>query len=439
MHRYLCRTVYATRNSPVSILESCLSLAKCGKAETLAYSFETEGVRTLSTSSVKSCENKNDVSSSNRDDKPAANRDVDATETPTLTVQATENDNNIVNIVVQSEEPAVLKTNDGNATQQHIDVKIKPATATEEIKTTVNKGGKENLHDLLRSLKVDITTKATDRLLKRNESLKSTFGLKPEAVESSTSMSQQSTKGPSTESLSTVFLSEGLNPELLAAASAAAATLPNQSQVEIDLIKQLRQQETQKKGDIDVRSIISGMKVRQNSKQTRPHDDDSTRGSTSMRGSFAASLEGTWKRRTMLSNKRLQIFSPRSEEGIVSTVARPTLWDLEFAEELSLSVNHMPSNKLEEMIQWTKEGKLWEYPINNEAGLDEEASVSFNEHVFLEKHLEEGFPLQGPVRHFMELVVAGLSKNPYLTVQNKKEHISWYRDYFQQKKETLEE
>lgn len=121
------------------------------------------------------------------------------------------------------------------------------------------------------------------------------------------------------------------------------------------------------------------------------------------------------------------------------------------------------------MIQWTKEGKLWQYPLNNEdgdcytqhinfcliktkpltyivfyffcsiSGLEEEASVSFYEHVFLEKHLEEGFPRQGPVRHFMELVVAGLSKNPYLTVQQKKDHIFWFRDYFSAKEDVLKE
>lgn len=72
-------------------------------------------------------------------------------------------------------------------------------------------------------------------------------------------------------------------------------------------------------------------------------------------------------------------------------------------------------------------------------GLEEEASVSFYEHVFLTKHLEEGFPRQGPVRHFMELVVAGLSKNPYLTVQQKKDHIFWFRDYFHQKEGILKE
>lgn len=49
-------------------------------------------------------------------------------------------------------------------------------------------------------------------------------------------------------------------------------------------------------------------------------------------------------------------------------LARPTLWDVEFANQLSVSINHQARNGLEEMIQWTKEGKLWKYPINNEDG-----------------------------------------------------------------------
>lgn len=52
----------------------------------------------------------------------------------------------------------------------------------------------------------------------------------------------------------TVFFSEKLDPELVAAASAAASTLPNSSQAESQLLKQLRQHEAvteaQKKGDV---------------------------------------------------------------------------------------------------------------------------------------------------------------------------------------------
>lgn len=51
----------------------------------------------------------------------------------------------------------------------------------------------------------------------------------------------------------TVFFSVKLDPELVAAASAAASTLPNSSQAESQLLRQLRQHEAvteaQKKGD----------------------------------------------------------------------------------------------------------------------------------------------------------------------------------------------
>ncbi|XP_069698084.1 small ribosomal subunit protein mS31 isoform X2 [Periplaneta americana] len=114
-------------------------------------------------------------------------------------------------------------------------------------------------------------------------------------------------------------------------------------------------------------------------------------------------------------------------------------WNRLEARELRLAVTHPPANIFEEMIQWTEQGKLWHFPINNEQGQDEESKVYFTEHVFLEHLLDPWCPKKGPVRHFMELVCVGLSKNPYITVQMKMEHIHWFRDYFQQKKQVLEE
>ena len=55
----------------------------------------------------------------------------------------------------------------------------------------------------------------------------------------------------------------------------------------------------------------------------------------------------------------------------------------------------------------------------------------FHAHVFLDHHLESWCPKKGPVRHFMELVCVGLSKNPYITVEKKIEHIHWYKEYFE--------
>ena len=73
--------------------------------------------------------------------------------------------------------------------------------------------------------------------------------------------------------------------------------------------------------------------------------------------------------------------------------------------------------------------KLWQYPVDNEVCKTEEHGVSFEEHVFLE-YLLDDFPKKGPVRRFMELVINGLQKNPHLTVGQKKERVSWFKDYF---------
>uniref|UniRef100_A0A182SMT9 Small ribosomal subunit protein mS31 n=1 Tax=Anopheles maculatus TaxID=74869 RepID=A0A182SMT9_9DIPT len=107
--------------------------------------------------------------------------------------------------------------------------------------------------------------------------------------------------------------------------------------------------------------------------------------------------------------------------------------------ELRLAVTHPPANYFQKMALWTEQGKLWKFPINNEQGREEEAQVAFTEHVFLEEHLEPWCPSKGPIRHFMELVCVGLSKNHYITAQEKRDHIFWFRDYFEQKKEILKD
>uniref|UniRef100_A0A1B6IPQ4 Small ribosomal subunit protein mS31 n=1 Tax=Homalodisca liturata TaxID=320908 RepID=A0A1B6IPQ4_9HEMI len=114
-------------------------------------------------------------------------------------------------------------------------------------------------------------------------------------------------------------------------------------------------------------------------------------------------------------------------------------WRLCAARDLRLTVTHPPTNIYEQMIQWTDQGMLWHFPIDNEQGLDSEKQVSFEEHIFLESHLEGWCPERGPIRHFMELVCVGLSKNHWLTVEEKKEHIFWYRNYFIEKKDLISE
>lgn len=64
--------------------------------------------------------------------------------------------------------------------------------------------------------------------------------------------------------------------------------------------------------------------------------------------------------------------------------------------------------------------------------MDHEESIPFYDHVLLD-NLLNGFPQHGPVRQFMELVLLGLSQNPYITVQRKRETIEFYKNFFEEK------
>ncbi|XP_035479977.2 28S ribosomal protein S31, mitochondrial [Scophthalmus maximus] len=422
MYRLLFRTVYTARRSSVSVCERTVFPAKCDKASVFRVA-NGGGVKALSTSSVRLCEKKdNVVPSTNADDM------ADQTESPPLSTQKAEDDGKVDNMATRVEKPVVLQRDDGGTIKQQMDVKIEQIIAKpKKVKTDGVKSGKESLLDLLGTMKVDVTNKRKLTNLKPQQNYYTT----PKSEQAEVATVEASSKK-----------SETLDPELVSAASAAASTLPNRSQAESALLMKLRQHEAiaeaQKKGNMNnLGEIIADMKVtklnrRQNTgTYNQIQFDEDGRGYKQGAGGFQISF---------LREKRLDIFSPTTGEDEVDfAVARPTLWDMDYANWLSNSINLMPRNGLEEMIQWTKEGKMWQYPINNEIGLEEEASVPFHEHIFLDKHLKEGFPSQGPVRHFMELVVAGLSRNPYLTVQQKREHISWFRDYFQQKEDVLKE
>ncbi|XP_004469486.1 small ribosomal subunit protein mS31 [Dasypus novemcinctus] len=243
---------------------------------------------------------------------------------------------------------------------------------------------------------------------------------------------------------------ESLSPELVAAASAVAESLPFDKQAtKSELLRQLRQHEEASRAQrererqkVSYSNIISDMKVARSTTarvSTRlqhqiQFDEESEHyideeKTTDLRKSLKKSI---------FKGKRLNIFEIKAvTEEAPETETLPSLWDVEFAKQLA-TVNQQPfQNGFEEMIQWTKEGKLWEFPINNEAGFNDDGS-EFHEHIFLDKYLEY-FPKQGPIRHFMELVTCGLSKNPYLSVKQKVEHIEWFRNYFSEKRDILKE
>lgn len=138
----------------------------------------------------------------------------------------------------------------------------------------------------------------------------------------------------------------------------------------------------------------------------------------------------------LFSSEPLGIFKNFNESKCYSKL--PT-WDRLFENSLQMAVTHPPKNIYDQMIIWTEQGKLWKFPINNEQGMGDESNVFFAEHVFLEPLIDEWCPKKGPIRHFMELVCVGLSKNPFLSVEEKKDHINWFRQYFYEKNQLLNE
>ncbi|XP_029029897.1 28S ribosomal protein S31, mitochondrial [Betta splendens] len=436
MYKFLLRSVYVTRSSPNGIYESFLLSTECNKAFAPVLRLKKGyGDKAFSTSSISLCDD-------DHSEKRNADKVTDQTKSSPVVTQKDKDDAKVSNIDDQSEKPVTLKTNDGDSAKQQMEVKVEHIREIpKQENTDAPQSAKMSLLNLIGAMKVDVTAKRNLKKLKAKQNPKPGPKAMPADMESTVSMFQKA-------KMETLSQSETLDPKLVEAAAAAASTMPNRTRAESDLLRQLRQHEAitdaQKKGDMNnLGVIIADMKVGKNLNQQKAWStnpirfDEDGQGYTHDRG-ITTELDSVRRRSSLYTGKRLNIFSPATnEDGVESTVGRPTLWDLDFANQLCLVTNQMPRNRFEEMIQWTKEGKMWQYPINNEAGLEEEASVPFHEHVFLEKHLEEGFPREGPVRHFMELVVTGLSKNPYLTVQQKKEHISWFRDYFHQKEDVL--
>ncbi len=50
------------------------------------------------------------------------------------------------------------------------------------------------------------------------------------------------------------------------------------------------------------------------------------------------------------------------------TVSELTSWEMLYQKELELLATQPPSNGFQQMILWTKQGKVWQFPIDNEQG-----------------------------------------------------------------------
>ena len=110
-----------------------------------------------------------------------------------------------------------------------------------------------------------------------------------------------------------------------------------------------------------------------------------------------------------------------------------------YEEELKNAQDVPSINGFDEMIRLTNEGKLWRFPIDNEQDIDElDAQVPFHEHVILDHYIDE-FPDIEPIRQFMILALNGLSQNSFLTINEKRDIINWYKEYFNEKLDIIKE
>ena len=98
-----------------------------------------------------------------------------------------------------------------------------------------------------------------------------------------------------------------------------------------------------------------------------------------------------------------------------------------FEKDLNESIKYMNSLLYSNPYRDMKEDPYdLNYPANNEDGQPAEKGVSFKDHVILD-HFYEGFPKTGEIRNFMEQVITGLSQNAYLTPEEKREHVEWFK------------
>lgn len=185
--------------------------------------------------------------------------------------------------------------------------------------------------------------------------------------------------------------------------------------------------------------ILSSMKVERTKARTSPLLDSNGQASGKRRMDFqrGSVTEQFMKFKKsedykLYDGKRLGIFEESTNESVDDYF---TLLQKKYIE--SLENDRLATNAWDELEKWTKEKKTWKYPIDNDQDWEEEMNVGFHEHVFIDRQLQNGFPKSGPVRHFMELVCAGLSKNHHMTVKEKYDHIDWFRNYFEERMHML--
>jgi len=176
-----------------------------------------------------------------------------------------------------------------------------------------------------------------------------------------------------------------------------------------------------------IRDAVHGSMVSPRFSDDREHKRDSSESRKPMRDTKRR--QEFMRPHRLWSGESLGIFTTKDID--FSSKISP-IWEKSEQDELTRISSIPPRSAFEEMIQWTKDGILWKFPIDNEQDLGPKGDVPFYEHVLLERHLHD-FPNSPLIRQFMELVCVGLGRNSYWTVEQKLEHINWFRNFFNEK------
>ena len=161
----------------------------------------------------------------------------------------------------------------------------------------------------------------------------------------------------------------------------------------------------------------------------RPPPTSSSQPSTSSSSSFSKE-SFTWE-----TAPPLGIFDPKIFQNLEEpkSTRRPPAAEVDRQKRIAALNRSQTENPWDKEMHDEEEGPTaWTYPVDSDRFHFDEKDVGFTEHVHLE-YLLDDLPKVGPVRRFMELVVVGLQKNPYVPVAEKREHVEWLKKYLVEK------
>jgi len=299
-------------------------------------------------------------------------------------------------------------------------VKIAPQKSEESLEQKLKreKGKKaiKAINDILSTLKMEPSSNSQPPLAKAPLDL-----AKP---------SKPSTRTPDEEVMERRY--HGVDVEIVSAIRGVEAEVGGGPRVQSALLDRLAMvSDTSSTQTENLNEMLSSMDVEER-KSVPMHQFPNQSNAGPLDGGDINHMKMTYGLLNIFTQERMQ------NAPVPEKVHTPT-WDKCVSLELQHSLNQNPTNQWQEFAQWTDQGKIWSFPIDNEIGLDEEKATGFQDHVFLERHLAGWCPRVGPIRHFMELVTSALSKNPHMTAARKKENIDWFRDFFEEKRTLLED